>query len=48
MAAKLKIQVVSDSYFNEAQETLISSLELAFIEDPNFDDGRVVHHTGCW
>jgi hypothetical protein len=45
VAAKLKIQVVRYLYINYTQEALISSLELALIEDLNCDDGGVLYHT---
>jgi hypothetical protein len=48
VAAKLKIQVVSYLDINNTQEALISSLELALIEDLNCNDGRVLYFTEGW
>jgi hypothetical protein len=42
MAAKLKIQIISYLYVDDTQKTLISSLELALIEDLHGDDGRIL------
>ena len=42
MAAKLEIQIISYLYVDDTQKTLISSLELALIEDLHGDDGRIL------
>lgn len=45
MTAKLKIQMISNLNIDDTQESLISPLELALIEDLYCDNGRILDHT---
>ena len=46
MTAKNQVENVGHLDIHDAQEALISSLELALVEDLNCDDGRVLDGSG--